>query len=107
MAIQFGEYTLDLNTLTFTRNGEVVPRSVALNTIVKSMQPIEQSDYRRLDYKAPHMPRGIACSRYALYYRQEMDDGTLEVFCCGDLIMVVLADKNNNIKKSVSVKYYE
>jgi len=107
MAIQFGEYTLDLNTLTFTRNGEAIPRLVALNTIVKSMRPIEQSDFRRLDYRAPHVPNGIICAKYALYYRQEMDDGTLEVFRCGDLIMVVLVDKNNNIKKSVSVKYYE
>jgi len=107
MSVQLGEYTLDLNTMTFTRNGETIPRSVALNVIVKSMQPIEQSDYRHLDYKAPHMPRGITCSGYALYYRQEMDDGTLEVFRCGDLIMVVLADKDNNIKKSIGVKYYE
>jgi len=107
MSIQLGEYTLDLNTMTFTRNGETVPRSVVLNTFVKSTQPIEQSDYRRLDYKAPHLPNGLLCSKYALYYRQEMDNETLAVIRCGDLIMVILVDKDNNIKKSIGVKYYE
>jgi len=107
MSVKLGKYTLDLNTMTFTRNGEVVPRSVALNMIVRSIQPIEQSDYRYLDYRAPHVPRGFACSKYALYYRQEVDDGTLVIIRCGDILMAILADKNNNIKKSIGVKYYE